>query len=120
MSIEIFNDMLGQVFVDVINTGDELIFKTADDKIHKFYHAEDCCERVSIEDVSGDLSDLVGSPMLVAEEVASGDTPVMEYEPESCTWTFYKFSTVKGSVTVRWYGVSNGYYSEGVSYTQEK
>lgn len=68
------------------------------------------------QDVCGALEDLVGSPILLAEEVSS------EHNETLCgdeCWTFYKFATIKGSVTVRWYGSSNGYYSTAVSYSCE-
>ncbi len=80
-----------------------------------------------MEDVCGNLEDLVGSPVLLAEEVSAGDDFDDDVSSEgvryddydgSFTWTFYKLSTVKGSVTIRWYGESNGYYSESVSFCQ--
>ena len=120
MSNEIFNNMLGKVMDDVSSSGDEMVFKSNDGKTFTFCHQQDCCENVSIEDICGDLNDLVGSALLVAEEVSNledfVEPPKDSYE--SCTWTFYKFATVKGSVTVRWLGVSNGYYSESVDYIE--
>jgi len=91
------------------------MFETADGQRFVFAHMQDCCESVDINDITGDLQDLVGSPMLQAEEV-SGVTPVDfdEGDHESVTWTFYKFGTRKGWVDVRWLGESNGYYSESV------
>ena len=109
--------MLGKTFVQV--TGDvggyEMTFETANGERFMFAHSQDCCESVDINDIVGDLQDLCGSPMLLAEEV-QGETPVdfeEEYH-ESVTWTFYKFATRKGYVDVRWLGESNGYYSESV------
>ncbi len=109
--------MLGKTFVQVTGAvGDgEMTFVTAQGERFMFAHSQDCCECVDINDIVGDLQDLVGSPMLQAEEV-SGVTPVEfdEMEHDSVTWTFYKFATRKGYVDVRWLGESNGYYSESV------
>ena len=112
-------DMVGKVFTSVRNEGSELVFQNATESF-VFFHQQDCCENVSIEDVCGDLQDLVGEPLLLAEEV-TGETPVDfdENDHESVTWTFYKFATRRGYVDVRWLGESNGYYSEGVSLGHE-
>jgi len=82
------------------------------------FHSQDCCESVTIDDICGDVQDLVGTEILVAEEVMSDDFGPKERYDESYTWTFYKFRTIKGSVDIRWYGTSNGYYSESVSFTK--
>ena len=102
----------------VERTGDESILFTVDDGTkYLMHHYQDCCESVEIEDIDGSLEDLVGVPILVAEEVSDGlpDKPRNEYD-ESFSWTFYKFATIKGYVTIRWYGTSNGYYSELVNF----
>lgn len=113
-------DLIGLTMASVENrNNEEIIFTTADEHTYKLYHDQDCCENVTVEDVCGDLSDLVGVPILVAEEATSETNPdgvVPEYQDDSFTWTFYTFRTIKGTVTIRWYGSSNGYYSESVSF----
>ena len=112
---QIFDVMIGQTFDTVTGAAgaDEMVFTNANGS-HTFFHPQDCCECVSIDTVDGDLSDLVGSPIVMAEEVDNLDAP--DRGDESYTWTFYKFATGKGSVTVRWYGSSNGYYGESVEH----
>jgi hypothetical protein len=118
-------DMRGQVFTKVYanvdSNGDrtELVFEN-DEFIFTFMHEDDCCESVYIEDIVGDLNDLVGKPLDIVEEVEyDRDFNPPDVEPvsgESFTWTFYKFATIKGWVDVRWLGESNGYYSESVDF----
>lgn len=89
---------------------DAIYFET-DDQRFVMCHDQDCCESVSIEDICGDLSDLVGSEILHASEDTNGGE---DNDGDHETWTFYNIRTNKGSVTIRWYGTSNGYYSERV------
>jgi len=107
--------MLGKTFVQVTGSvdSDEMLFETATGERFMFAHQQDCCETVRINDIVGDLQDLVGEPLLVAEEVQGATEPDEEHY-ESYTYTFYKFATRKGYVDVRWLGESNGYYSESV------
>ena len=107
--------MRGKTFAKVVADGDEMLFETAHGERFVFGHDQDCCESVYIEDITGDIEDLIGEPLLLVEEV-SGETPA-DFDPDahdSYTWTFYKFATRKGYVDVRWLGESNGYYSERV------
>ncbi len=83
-------------------------FTAHDGSVYVLTHIQDCCESVSIESIDGDLSDLVGTPLLMAEETyKEGDS-----DWGSSTWSFYKFATVNGYVTIRFFGESNGYYGE--------
>lgn len=123
-----FNELKGKVLVSatVSDYKDEMKFVTTDGEVYTLYHAQDCCESVEIESIVGDLSDLVGEEILMAEEAqnlfdlikSAGEVEEDEYG--SHTWTFYKLATRKGYVDIRWYGSSNGYYSEEVSFKREK
>ena len=114
-------DMLGKTIIKIVsntkakNIGDKLIFWTSDGYRYEMYHEYDCSEWVYLEDINGDLDDLLGRPLLQSESVT--DTKDMRGRDfsESFTWTFYKFATIRGYVTLRWLGESNGYYSEDVS-----
>jgi hypothetical protein len=111
------NDMVGKVFTSVTQDGGEMVFANETERF-RFFHYQDCCESVHIDDIVGDLSDLVGEPLLMAEEV-SGEAPVLDDYHDVVEWTFYKFATRKGYVDVRWMGESNGYYSTSVDMEHE-
>ena len=96
----------------------EIIFTLDTGEKVVMYHEQDCCETVYVESVVGDITDLIGSPILRADEETNTDLPLISYDwiEDSCTWTFYKLATIKGYVDLRWYGESNGYYSESVDF----
>lgn len=115
-----FADLIGRTLARVEVSDDKytITIGTTDGRLYRMWHRQDCCETVQVEDIAGDLSDVIGSPVLSAEVVESerGDPPPAY--PDSWTWTFYKLATIKGSVTIRWLGESNGYYSESVDFDE--
>lgn len=114
--ISTINEMLGKTLIKIeVNGNEEILFHASDGSIYKQYHDQNCCESVSIEDINGDLDDLIGVPLLQSEESSSDAS---KGDGDSATWTFYKFATIKGYVTIRWYGYSNGYYSESACITK--
>jgi len=109
-------ELLGKTMKSVTRNGDETIdFEAVTGERWQMYYEPDCCAVCTIEDVIGDLEDLVGAPIALAEESTNSDSPKDEYA-DSFTWTFYRLATAKGYVTIRWYGSSNGYYSETASF----
>ena len=138
-----FSELKGRTITDIrgLKSGSEHIeFDTVDGegkyKGYGLTYYQDCCASCSVEEIHGDVEDLLNSPILLAEEVSSTeptdemkaarakekadaeakDEYYSDYQYESETWSFYKLATIKGSVTIRWYGSSNGYYSETATF----
>lgn len=110
--------LVGKTLERVAVTNAEIVFYCQDGSKYKMYHEQDCCESVGIEDICGDMNSLLGSPIIVAEESSNNDKGALDRWDESYTWTFYKLATINGWVDIRWYGTSNGCYSEGVDFIE--
>lgn len=111
-----FSDLKGvelkAIYVDNFHA-DRIYMLSTNDKLYVLTHIQECCESVWLEDITGDVSDLLNSPILIAEE----NTVELESDyVDSYTATFYKLATINGYVDIRFNGESNGYYSEGVDF----
>ncbi len=87
---------------------EEVLFIT-DKGSFRFYHNQDCCETVYLEDfnVMGTLKDSTIQELVTK----TSDNSKPKYD-ESATHTFYTLRTDKGYLDLRFNGESNGYYSE--------
>ena len=129
--IEKFEDLLGETLKNIKkiegentrdtyddgdgNDGisDEIVFTLKNGDKYHLYNFEGECgndQRIYIDDICGDFANLIDNPILLAEEISK------EGDCSDSTWTFYKLSTIQGSVTIRLYGESNGYYSESAEF----
>lgn len=120
-----FSELVGKTLTEIRGEagGDRLEFICNDGSMYALWHSQNCCESVTIESIVGDPADLIGSPILKAEEASNENEDPQGYKSEdryrdSFTWTFYKLATIKGYVDIRWLGESNGYYSESVDFSR--
>lgn len=117
MSVKVFSELLGRVLVEILNKDQQVLtFRFSEGPDWVMYHRQSCCEWIRLEECIGEPEWICGSPLTMAEKV-SQKGPEGEYGNTS-TWTFYKFATVKGYVTLRWLGTSNGCYSEDVDFEE--
>lgn len=107
-----FKNLVGRTLTDVL-VGKEMATFTDDlGNKYQMYHSQDCCESVWLDDECGSWDDILGSPILMAVVTSSRDCE----RGDGSTWTFYTLVAFYGSMTLRWCGESNGYYSEGVDF----
>lgn len=119
-----FEDLVGVTLAAVkgLEVNSETVkLLSVDGREWQLRHMTDCCEVVLVQDVAGDVEDLIGQEILFAEESSKINEPLEDGTTGndcSWTWTFYTLRTMKGTVSFRWLGESNGYYGEEVTFVQ--
>lgn len=103
------DDLVGKVIKGWAYSDENFQILT-DDGVYAFYHEQSCCESVWLTQVDGISDKIIGSRIVIAEEVV--DEKDTEYG--HITWSFYKIGTNKGMIDFRWQGESDGGYSETV------
>lgn len=116
-----FSDLLGKTLKEIdgaVIGSEQITFITTEGESFRLWHNRDCCESVEVQDVCGDVEDLIGSPIVQADESTNENEQIEDGAPTmgSFTWTFYRIATARGAVVLRWLGESNGYYSESVDF----
>lgn len=93
---------------------DQIIFETVSGRKFSLSHTQDCCEKCYLEEVVGDINDLILNRINLAE-ISETDE-----DEESVVYTFYKLHTIAGDVMFRWYSDKNTYYSTKVNFREIK
>lgn len=105
--------------VSGLEKGSERVVIVASGRRFTMFHYQDCCESVTVDSVIGEPDKLVGEVVLNAIEQTNRTDPIPKGEYlDSYTWTYYTIRTQSATVTIRWYGSSNGYYSESVDFEE--
>lgn len=115
MSLE---KMVGKTIIEVDDSNAynaEIKFICSDGSVFKTVHHQSCCENVYFSDSDNPLNLLVGEKIVAAYYI---EQDILGLEYGTGTYTFYTLATQKVSVTMRFIGESNGYYSEYVDFEE--
>ena len=82
-------------------------FITENGDVYQLFNGNDTCDELGLKDIEGDLDDLIGSPIILAEVTESD---YIEYTER--VWIFYRLATAKGYVVIRFYTTTDGWYSD--------
>jgi len=122
---KLFESLVGETLTSIEGLSqysEEVYFTTASGRRFKMYHSQDCCESVSLEDFEFDAGllqhPIISAVVEVSDEFEGAAPTETEYGPDSQTYTFYRLASLGGSLYLRWYGSSNGYYSESVTFAE--
>lgn len=126
---DVLDSMVGETIYKIIGLkkgSSDVEILTKSGKLFHFFHYQDCCENVDLEDLECDIDCEGSNALIISSEEVVHDTnydnedfkyevPDDPYRDDSSTWTFYKIETNKGGIFMRWLGTSNGYYGEEVT-----
>lgn len=105
-----FNELVGKTLtkVEISPDRDEANFYCNDGTRYKMYHTQGVCETVVINDISGNIEDLLESPILNAIKRVDVRKQIVD-EYNNFLLIFFKLVTAKGQVVIRWYSEADGY-----------
>lgn len=115
-----FFELKGQTLLAIELYGPDECEITTDKNKYRLIHHQDCCESVSLEKQIGEISNLIGEKITLAEEEYVNDDPDWyekpEYREDSFTWSNYYLEAGGHRLELYFLGESNGYYCETMEF----
>jgi len=113
-----WDEVYGKIVEKIDYSKDEFVLSFTDGTQLKFYHEQYCCEKVYITQFVFSIPEIKGFASIIGKELKSIKESYKKGEWEYGTYTETKleFDTSCGKFEVHWYGESNGWYDENVSF----
>ena len=103
--------LVGEVLSHVDESDGDLLLTTQSGRQIRFYHDQECCESVYIEDQDGEWHELIGKVLTNVSE----SSDFSDDDLDCVQKTEFAFTADDTTVVSKWHGESNGYYSTDVS-----